>query len=106
MDADGIINKDDSCKDKAEVYDADGQTPVDGVLDGCPTEVADPAENENENETPVVPMSEGGACTLVRSETGFGLAAAMVLFVMLLPLFTIRLSTVKIRSRIKRDLKK
>ena len=104
-DGDGIINKDDSCPDEAEVYDIDGETPVDGVLDGCPTEIGtsdsvDPAENLSAQ------MSEGGACTLIRSENGFNFIAVLLLSSLLLPLFISRLSAVKIRSRIRRDLKK
>jgi len=104
-DEDGIINKDDSCKDKAEIYDTDGQTPVDGVLDGCPTETGGPDPVDPDENLPAQ-MSEGGACTLVRSENGFNFIAILLLSSLLLPLFISRLSAVKIRSRIRRDLKK
>lgn len=92
-DEDGIINKDDSCKDKAEIYDTDGQTPVDGVLDGCPTETGGPDPVDPDENLPAQ-MSEGGACTLVRSETGFGLAFFMFLSIIILPILAMRLSAV------------
>jgi len=92
-DEDGIINKDDSCKDKAEIYDTDGQTPVDGVLDGCPTETGGPDPVDPDENLPAQ-MSEGGACTLVRSETGFGLAFFIFLSMIILPISAMRLSAV------------
>lgn len=92
-DADGIINKDDSCKDKAEAYATDGETPVDGVLDGCPTETGGPDPVDPDENLPAQ-MSEGGACTLVKSEAGFGLAFFIFLSMIILPISAMRLSAV------------
>jgi len=96
-DGDRIFGRLDKCPLDAEVYQENGNTPVDGLKDGCPNSRFSSASAE-----PTVGTKSSGACSMVETSRFYPyvfllVAATLLIFSILRSVFRMRGGSVRIR---------
>ncbi len=83
-DGDGVAGSDDQCPNEPEAYDADGETPLDGILDGCDETLGAAPQNNYYNTPSFASGEQGSSCTLTALPSQTSVIPQLVLFVMAL----------------------